>query len=168
MAGGFALAAFYILPAAWEQRWVQISQALTENLRPAQNFLFTHSNDPEFVLFNWKVSAIALGTILIVALAAVFAARQRRNFLQLWWMLFALAAASAFLMFPREPFPLATSAKTSVRTIPLEMARPSRRRLRFFYSRNTANASKTMARLDSDSYLHWSARNRASEGRLVG
>ncbi len=104
MAGGFGLAAFYILPAAWEQRWVQISQALTENLRPAQNFLFTHSNDPEFVLFNWKVSAIALGTILITALAAVFAARQRRNFLQLWWMLLALAAASAVLMFPPSLF----------------------------------------------------------------
>lgn len=99
MAGGFGLAAFYILPAAWEQRWVQISQALAENLRPAQNFLFTHSNDPEFVLFNWKVSAIALGIILITALAAVFVARQRRNFRQLWWMLLVLAAASAFLMF---------------------------------------------------------------------
>ena len=99
MAGGFGLAAFYVLPAAWEQRWVQISQALTENLRPAQNFLFTHSNDPEFVLFNWKVSAVALGTILITALAAVFAARQRRNLSQLWCTLLALAAASVFLMF---------------------------------------------------------------------
>jgi hypothetical protein len=99
MAGGFGLAAFYILPAAWEQRWVQISQALTENLRPSQNFIFTRSNDPEFVLFNWKVSAIAIGTILITSLAAVFVARQRRNFLQLWWMLFTLATASALLMF---------------------------------------------------------------------
>jgi 6-pyruvoyl-tetrahydropterin synthase related domain len=104
MAGGFALAAFYILPAAWEQRWVQISQALTENLRPVENFLFTYSNDPEFVLFNWKVSAIALATILITALAAVFLARRRTNFLQLWWMLLALAVASAFLMFPPSLF----------------------------------------------------------------
>jgi hypothetical protein len=102
MAGGFGLAAFYILPAAWEQRWVQISQALTENLRPAQNFLFTNANDPEFVLFNWKVSAIALGIILITALSAVFVARQHRHFLELWWMLLALAAASAFLMFPQS------------------------------------------------------------------
>ena len=104
MLGGFGLAAFYILPAAWEQRWVQISQALTENLRPAQNFLFTHSNDPEFVLFNWKVSAVALGTILITALAAVAAARQRKAFLQLWWTLLALGAASVFLMFPPSLF----------------------------------------------------------------
>jgi len=104
MVAGFGLAAFYILPAAWEQRWVQISQALTENLRPTQNFLFTHSNDPEFVLFNWKVSAVALGTILITALATVSAARQRRTFLQLWWTLLALGAASAFLMFPPSVF----------------------------------------------------------------
>jgi hypothetical protein len=104
MVGGFGLAAFYILPAAWEQRWVQISQALTENLRPAQNFLFTHSNDPEFVLFNWKVSSVALGTILVTALAAVSVARQRRTFLQLWWTLLALGAASAFLMFPPSVF----------------------------------------------------------------
>jgi hypothetical protein len=102
--GGFGLAAFYILPAAWEQRWIQISQALTENLRPAQNFLFTHSNDPEFVLFNWKVSSVALGTILVTALAAVSVARQRRTFLQLWWTLLALGAASAFLMFPPSIF----------------------------------------------------------------
>ena len=59
MAGGFGLAAFYILPAAWEQRWVQIAQAVADNLRPARNFLFTHANDPDFVLFNWKVSWVA-------------------------------------------------------------------------------------------------------------
>jgi hypothetical protein len=104
MAGGLSLAAFYILPAAWEQRWVQISQALTQNLRPIENFLFTHSNDPEFVLFNWKVSAVALGTILVTAIAAVFSARYRRDFLQLWRMLLALACASAFLMFSPSLF----------------------------------------------------------------
>jgi hypothetical protein len=50
-------------------------------------------------LFNWKVSAVALGTILVTAIAAVFSARYRRGFLQLWGMLLALACASAFLMF---------------------------------------------------------------------
>ena len=45
MLTGFGLAAFYILPAAWERNWVQISQVLTANLRPEQNFLFTHSSD---------------------------------------------------------------------------------------------------------------------------
>jgi hypothetical protein len=104
MAGGFGLAAFYILPAGWEQRWVQISQALAENLRPSQNFLFAHSNDPEFVLFNWKVSAVALGTIMVTGIAAVFVARQRRNLLEPWWVLVTLALASSFLMFPPSIF----------------------------------------------------------------
>jgi hypothetical protein len=104
MAVGFGLAAFYILPAAWEQQWVQISQVLAENLRPSRNFLFTHSNDPEFVLFNWKVSAVALGTILVTGVAAVFVARQRRNLLAPWWTLVTLAFVSSFLMFPPSIF----------------------------------------------------------------
>ena len=104
MTVGFGCAAFYILPAAWEQRWVQISQVLAENLRPSRNFLFTHSNDPEFVLFNWKVSAVALGTILVTAIAAVFVARQRRTLSEPWWTLLTLASASSFLMFPVSIF----------------------------------------------------------------
>ena len=104
MAAGFGLAAFYILPAAWEQRWVQIHQALADMLRPDQNFLFTHSGDPEFLFFNWKVSGVALGVILTAAIAAVFAARRRRQFQDAWWMLLALGAVATFLMFPPSLF----------------------------------------------------------------
>ena len=100
LAAGFGLAAFYILPAAWEQRWVQISQVLSENLRPDENFLFAHANDPEFVLFNWKASAIALGVILVTGITAVFAARRRREYDLIWWLLLVLGACSVFLMFP--------------------------------------------------------------------
>jgi hypothetical protein len=105
MIAGFGLAAIYILPAAWEQRWVQISQVISENLHPYQNFLFTRASDPEFVLFNWKVSSVALGTILITAIAAVIFARQRRKFPWLWWTFASLGAVSVFLMFaPSMPF----------------------------------------------------------------
>lgn len=100
MVAGFGLAAFYILPAAWEQRWVQIGEVVSANLSPEHNFLFTRSDDPEFLLFNWKVSAVALLMFLIIGIAAVFAARRRREFPAIWWMLLALAAASVFLMFP--------------------------------------------------------------------
>jgi hypothetical protein len=100
LAGGLGLAAFYILPAAWEQRFVQIGQVLAENLRPEQNFLFAHANDPEFVLFNWKVSAVALSVMLIAGIAGVLAARRRREYGELWWLLVALAAASILMMFP--------------------------------------------------------------------
>jgi hypothetical protein len=104
MAAGFGLAAFYILPAAWEQRWVQISLVLSDEIRPVQNFLFTHANDPEFVLFNWKVSAVALGLMLVTAIAAVFTAKKWRDFGELWWIFVALGAASALLMFPLTAF----------------------------------------------------------------
>ena len=100
MAAGFGLAAFYILPAAWEQRWVQIHQAIADTLRAERNFLFTRVGDPEFVFFNWKVSAVALVVILAVAIAAVFVSRRRREFPDLWWALLALGAAATFLMFP--------------------------------------------------------------------
>ncbi len=96
---GFGLAAFYIFPALWEQRWVQIVQAISTNLQPGQNFIFTGSDNPEFLLFNWKISAVALGMILVTSIAAVFSARRRREFPQLWWILFMLGAVCVFLIF---------------------------------------------------------------------
>jgi hypothetical protein len=100
MIAGFGLAAFYILPAAWEQRWVQIDQILSDLLRPNQNFLFTHSENPEFLFFNWKVSAVACGVILATSISAVFVARRRKGFPEVWWYLLALGSAATLLMFP--------------------------------------------------------------------
>ncbi|HXW56195.1 MAG TPA: 6-pyruvoyl-tetrahydropterin synthase-related protein [Candidatus Cybelea sp.] len=100
IAAGFALAAFYILPAAFEQQWVQIKEAVSPSLRPQQNFLFTHRADPEFLLFNWKISGLALGTILLAAILAVFVARRRAEFPRVWRTLIALGSASVFMMFP--------------------------------------------------------------------
>jgi hypothetical protein len=100
MAIGFGLAAFYILPAAYEQRWVQISQVVSGNYHLDKNFLYTRSMDPDFVLFNWKVSTVALGAMLLTGVAAVFSARKRREHQAQCWMLVMLAAASIFMMFP--------------------------------------------------------------------
>ncbi len=97
---GFGLAAFYILPAAYEQRWVQISQVVSGNYHLDKNFLYTRSMDPDFVLFNWKVSTVALVAMLLTGVAAVFSARKRREHRAQWWMLVMLAAASIFMMFP--------------------------------------------------------------------
>lgn len=98
MAGGFALAAFYILPAAWERRWVQIEQVAVGEVHPSRNLLFTRINDPDFVIFNWKVSWIAVGVIAISGIAGIFVVRKRRDFQTLWWILISVAAASVFVM----------------------------------------------------------------------
>jgi len=100
MAGGFGLAAFYILPAAWEQRWVQIAQAINDELLPVHNFLFTRANEIGFVLFNWKVSWVALGVILVTIVATAFAARRRRESPDIWWIVAAVGAVAVFLMLP--------------------------------------------------------------------
>jgi uncharacterized protein (TIGR03382 family) len=100
MAGGFALAAFYILPAASERQWVQIAQAVSGEVHPSRNFLFTRINDPDFVLFNSKVSWIAVSVIAVTGIAAIFAARKRREFAALWWILISVAVASVLLMLP--------------------------------------------------------------------
>ena len=104
MAGGLGLAAFYILPAAWERSWVQIGQVVADNLYPARNFLFTHTNDPDFVKFNWKVSWVAVGTMAVTLLAAIVVARKRRGLNELFWVLAALALASTLLMWPLTNF----------------------------------------------------------------
>ena len=95
---GLGLAAFYIVPAAYEQSWVNIGQVISENLRPAQNFLFSHSNDPLFVLFNWRVSWLAVAVILVATASVASGTRPRRDVPRAWWPLAILALAAMVFM----------------------------------------------------------------------
>ena len=100
MATGLGLAAFYLIPAAWEQKWVQIQEVLAAVVGPEKNFLFSTGNDPEFVLFNWKVSSVAVGILLVTVLAAIAVNRWRKRMPELWWPLASLGILSTLMLLP--------------------------------------------------------------------
>src|SRR6202162_1666201 len=56
LALGFGLAGFYLVPAAYEQSWVDISLALASGLQPSQNFLYAVIADSEHNAFNRMAS----------------------------------------------------------------------------------------------------------------
>jgi hypothetical protein len=105
LALGFGLAGFYLLPAAYEQRWVNIGQALSNGLLPAQNFLFTQIADVEHTWFNWISSLCALALILLAALTALSSGRFANNTgrsnapKSLWVALLLLGSAATLMMF---------------------------------------------------------------------
>jgi len=102
---GFGLAAFYIVPAAYEQRWVNITQALSTGLLPQENFLCTQTGDPEHNLFNWVASSTALLMILLTGATALATRRgmvgeeERSEKRKIWGALLLLSAAATLLMF---------------------------------------------------------------------
>jgi hypothetical protein len=97
---GAALAAFYLVPAVYEQRWVDISSALWPGVRPQDNFLFTLINDPRHNRFNLLVSMVAMAELVALAGAALLSWRKREASATLWWMLMAWALAITLLLFP--------------------------------------------------------------------
>ncbi len=101
---GLGLAAFYILPAAYERRYVQIAMAILPNMRIQDNFLFHHTGD---ILHDQVLHTASLLAVILITLttAALLAARRATNpgapssrrFLPLRWASRASATASAHL-----------------------------------------------------------------------
>jgi len=102
---GFALAAFYLVPAAYEQKWVEIAQVLSPGVRPQDNFLFTFIDDPDHNRFNLLISLVATAQITLLASAMLMSPRWRTRAPQAWWTLTVWGTAAAVLMFSFS-FPL--------------------------------------------------------------
>ncbi len=95
---GAGLAAFYIVPAAYEQKWVAIAQVLAPGVRPQDNFLFTILEDIDHNRFNFLVSLVAAARIVMLAGTALLSRLRRRESSQLWWTLAAWSLFCTLLM----------------------------------------------------------------------
>jgi hypothetical protein len=113
---GAGLASFYLIPAVYEMRWVNIGEVLSPGVRPQDNFLFTIIADPDHNRFNLLVSTVALTEIGVLAIAmwgsrrgwkkhagtatlGCPVARSATGSETPWILFFAWGAASALLMF---------------------------------------------------------------------
>ena len=78
---GLGLAAFYIVPAAWERRYVQIAMALLPGMHIEDNFLFHHTGDlaHDEVLHTASLIAVILLAAAILGLAVLLLATKRRE-----------------------------------------------------------------------------------------
>jgi 6-pyruvoyl-tetrahydropterin synthase related domain len=108
---GMALAAFYLVPAAVEQKWVDIRQATGDPGEQIQNsFLFGHHADPELAMHDvelHRVSWVAVAMLAELALAIVVS--WRRGKLpggRSWWVPLALIPAGVLLLLLPISMPL--------------------------------------------------------------
>jgi hypothetical protein len=74
---GLGLAAFYIIPAAFEQRWVQIDRAIIPGMRVEDSFLFAHTKNAFHDQVLWTASWIFIAEVAVASIAAYLAWRTR-------------------------------------------------------------------------------------------
>jgi len=96
---GAALAAFFLVPAAYEHNWVNIAEVLSPGVRPQDNFLFVNINDVDHNRFNLVVSLVATAEMIVFASAAFFSHIWRRRQPHAWWMLLGWAVVAMLLNF---------------------------------------------------------------------
>ncbi len=97
---GLALAGFYLVPAVYEQRWVQIGQAVSQGASPQENFLFAHTADAEHDAVLLRTSVFAVTELLAAVLFAAFARPLRQRSITLYNLLLGMVVLAAFLMMP--------------------------------------------------------------------
>ena len=118
---GAGLASFFLVPAIYEQSWINIAALMSPGVMPRDNFLFTTIPDADHNRFNLLVSVVASSAIAVMVLAAWFAHgsknkdnnKDRVHDLSVnddanndqagrlpWTLLVSWGAAAAFVMLP--------------------------------------------------------------------
>lgn len=102
LAGGLALAGCYLLPVAFERRFVSLDMAVIPSLSIASNTLFATNREPIHDLVNAQISRIALVLLLItfLALLSALSARVKALSNRLLQQFFLLALIIGFLLTP--------------------------------------------------------------------
>ena len=98
---GLALPAFYLIPAAYERRYVQIAMAIIPNMRVQDNFLFGHTADAPHnaVLHTASLLAVSLLGVTFAA-ALVLALRREESGRWLRGTMLGITLLIAFLLIP--------------------------------------------------------------------
>lgn len=101
---GVCLSAFYLLPAVYEQRWVEIANAVSAGSRPADNFMFIHTTDADHDAFNRVISWIAVLEFVVIFVAGVLGKVWRQQHREFWKSLSIWTVACGVLMLPVSLF----------------------------------------------------------------
>ncbi|WP_263357169.1 hypothetical protein [Acidicapsa ligni] len=103
---GLPLAAFYLIPAAYEQRWVAIQQVLDIGMRVRDSWLFAHHSSPDLLFHDQVLHSASIIVVLTVVLAVIgFGIAYRRGKLpqnrrSIWIPLALLIPVVFLLQFP--------------------------------------------------------------------
>jgi hypothetical protein len=100
---GLGLSAFFIVPAAWERRWVAIRQAIDDpGLRIENSWLFARHPDPALELHDIELIRVSIIAVTMVALALICLAvsRWRRTLPanRPWWVPLGLIPIAVLLL----------------------------------------------------------------------
>ena len=96
---GIGVASFYLLPAIYEERWINIAEVLGPGVRPQDNFLFTTIADADHNRFNVLISSLALAEIALFAIVIWRSRAARATNRTLWLLASIWGTATAWLMF---------------------------------------------------------------------
>lgn len=99
---GMGVASFYLVPAAYERRWVKINRLLNPDLRPEDSFLFRHGRSAFHAEVVRTASWIAVAMLVSTAIVFVVCWMNRKSSAEkrLVVSCFALTVAITFLLLP--------------------------------------------------------------------